>query len=106
MAVKAEHAEGKFAARNVTVASEVFYTHPAQHIPRFVIACQKEGARAKAETARVQSRASWEGGEANAKGLTKDPVINFLAVCQDKATRFRQRLISAWLRRSLSRLFV
>lgn len=78
MAVKAEHAEGKFAACNVTVASEVFYTHPAQHIPRFVIACQKEGACAKMETARVQSRASWEGREANAKGLTKNPVINFL----------------------------
>lgn len=76
MAVKAEHAEGKFAACNVTVASEVFYTHPAQHIPRFVIACQKEGARAKMEM--VQSRASWEGREANAKGLTKNPVINFL----------------------------
>lgn len=58
------------------------------------------------ETALVQSREPWEGHKANAKGLTKNPVMNFLAVREDKTTCFRQRLISAWPRRSLSRLCV
>lgn len=62
-AMKADYAEGKFAACEVTV-----YTHPAQRIPRLVIARQKEGAGVKRETVLFQSQAWWH--EANAAGST------------------------------------
>lgn len=54
-AVKADHGEGKFAAREATVASEGFTHIRRSTFHSIVIVCQKEGARAKVGTVAARS---------------------------------------------------